>query len=95
MTVERFRGGALAERLVLRQPDGEDRLTGSLEAAGAASVTLLAEREGDTLVLTRTVAGQAPERVVSGASEVQSLEGRVLSALGPAAPTAVASTSRP
>jgi len=95
MTVERFRDGALVERLVLRQPDGEDRLTGSLHAAGAVSVTLLAEREGDTLVLTRTVAGQAPERSSASADEVRSLEARLLAALGPAGPTALAGVSHP
>jgi len=95
MTVERFRDGALVERLVLRQPDGENRLTGSLDAAGAASVTLLAERDGDTLVLTRTVAGQAPERSSASAGEVRSLEAGLLAALGPAGPTALAGVSHP
>ena len=92
MSVERFRDGALVDRLTLRQPDGSDRLTGSLEAPGAPAVTLLAERDGESLLLTRTVAGQAPERLSSPA-EVSSLEARVLAALGPAAPTAVARAS--
>jgi len=78
--------------MTLRQPDGSDRLTGSLEAPGAPAVTLLAERDGESLLLTRTVAGQAPERLSSPA-EVSSLEARVLAALGPAAPTAVARAS--
>ena len=95
MTVERFRDGALVDRLTLRQPDGSDRLTGSLQVPGAPAVVLLAEREGETLVLTRTVAGGALERLVSSATEVRSLEVRVLATLGPAAPTTVASTSHP
>ena len=93
VTVERFRDGALVDRLTLRQPDGSDRLTGSLEVPGAPIVTLLAERDGETLLLTRTVAGQAPERFTSSPAEVSSLEARVLAALGPAAPTAVARAS--
>ena len=79
--------------MTLRQPDGSDRLTGSLEAPGAPVVTLLAERDGETLLLTRTVAGQTPERFTSSPAEVSSLEARVLAALGPAAPTAVARAS--
>ncbi|MGH7377087.1 MAG: DUF3332 family protein [Candidatus Methylomirabilales bacterium] len=93
VTVERFRDGALVDRLTLRQVDGSDRLTGSLEVPGAPAVTLLAERDGESLLLTRTVAGQAPERFTSSPAEVSSLEARVLAALGPAAPTAVARAS--
>lgn len=91
--VERFRDGTLVDHLTLRQEDGSDRLTGSLEAPGAPAVTLLAERDGESLLLTRTVAGQAPERLTSSPAEVSSLEARVLAALGPAAPTAVARAS--
>ncbi|MGH7379612.1 MAG: hypothetical protein ACREJ7_05105, partial [Candidatus Methylomirabilales bacterium] len=65
----------------------------SLEVPGAPAVTLLAERDGESLLLTRTVAGQAPERFTSSPAEVSSLEARVLAALGPAAPTAVARAS--
>jgi len=93
VTVERFRDGALVDRLTLRQPDGSDRLAGSLEVPGAPIVTLLAERDGETLLLTRTVAGQAPERFTSSPAEVSRLEARVLAALGPAAPTVVARAS--
>jgi len=91
--VERFRDGTLVDHLTLRQEDGSDRLTGSLEAPGAPAVTLLAARDGESLLLTRTVAGQAPERLTSSPAEVSSLEARVLAALGPAAPTAVARAS--
>ena len=93
VTVEHFRDGALVDRLTLRQVDGSDRLTGSLEVPGAPAVTLLAERDGESLLLTRTVAGQAPERFTSSPAEVYGLEARVLAALGPAAPTAVARAS--
>ena len=93
VTVERFRDGALVDRLTLRQPDGSDRLAGSLEVPGAPIVTLLAERDGETLLLTRTVAGQAPERFTSSPAEVSRLQARVLAALGPAAPTVVARAS--
>ncbi|MCI0370252.1 MAG: DUF3332 domain-containing protein [candidate division NC10 bacterium] len=95
MTVERFRDGVLLDRVTLRQPDGSDRLAGSLHVPGAPTVTLLAERDGERLLLTRAVAGQAPERLVSSASEVRTLEARVLAALGPVAPTAVARASHP
>ncbi len=92
VTVERFRDGALVDRLTLRQPDGSDRLTGSLHIPGAPAVTLLAEHDGESLLLARTVAGQAPERFTSGPAEARSLEARILAALGPAAPTAAART---
>lgn len=95
MTVERFRDGALVDRLTLRQPDGSDRVTGSLQAPGAPAVTLLAERDGEALLLTRTVAGQAPERLAAGAADIRSLETRLLAALGPAAPTTLARISTP
>jgi hypothetical protein len=71
------------------------RLTGSLEVPGAPAVTLLAERDGEMLLLTRTVAGQAPERFTSNPAEISGLEGRLLAALGPAAPTTVARGSHP
>lgn len=93
MTVERFRDGALVDRLTLRQADGSDRVAGALHVPGGPVTTLLAERDGETLLLTRTVAGQAPERFTSSPAEVSSLEARVLAALGPAAPTAVARAS--
>jgi len=93
VTVERFRDGVLMDRLTLRQADGSDRLTGSLSVPGAPAVDLTAERDGETLVLTRTVAGQTPERFIASASEVRGLEARVLASLGPAAPTALARAS--
>lgn len=95
MTVERFREGALVDRLAVRQADGSDRVTGSLHVPGAPVASLLVERDGDTLLLTRTVAGQAPERLAAGAADIRSLEARVLAALGPAAPTALARISAP
>lgn len=95
MTVERFRDGTLVDRLTLRQEDGSDRLTGSLEVAGAAPEALVAEPDAATLVLTRTVPGQSPVVLTASAADVRSLEARLLAALGPAAPTALASTVQP
>jgi hypothetical protein len=95
MSVERFRDGTLVDRLTLRQEDPSDQVTGSLEMAGAPPEALVAEPDGATLVLTRTVAGQAPARTTASAAEVRSLEARLLAALGPAAPTALASTLQP
>lgn len=95
MTVERFRDDTLVDRLTLRQEDASDRLSGTLEVAGAAPEALVAEPDGATLVLTRTVPGQAPVVVTASAAEVGSLQARLLAALGPAAPTALASTLQP
>lgn len=95
MTVERFRDDTLVDRLTLRQEDASDRLSGTLEVAGAAPEALVAEPQGATLVLTRTVPGQAPVVVTASAAEVGSLQARLLAALGPAAPTALASTLQP
>lgn len=95
MTVERFRDGAMVDRLTVRQADGSERLTAALEAAGAAPETLVAEPEGETLVLTRTARGQAPVRTTATAADLRGHEARLLAALGPAAPAALASTFQP